>query len=314
MKLFIDGKSGTTGLRIFERIRERDNITLLSLSEEERKDTQRRRWALNACDVAILCLPDDAAREAVSMIENPAVKVIDASTAHRTAPGWAYGFPELGADFRQNVLSGNRIANPGCYASGVIALIHPLIEASLLDPAARLCCHAVSGYTGGGKKMIAEYEADGRDPLLDAPRAYALTQTHKHLPEIKHITTLQTTPVFCPMVAAFDSGMTVTVPVFREDISGSVNDIKNVYRSKYTGPIVSYRDDPTENGFLSAYALHGTDIMEISVLGNDDRILLVARFDNLGKGASGSVIQCLNLITGEDETSGLVLSPQRSRI
>ncbi len=307
MKLFIDGKSGTTGLRILERIQNRASVSLITLSEEERKDTERRRWALNACDVAILCLPDDAAREAVSLIENPAVKVIDASTAHRTASGWSYGFPELGPSFRQNILEGNRIALPGCYASGVIALVFPLIEAGLLTPSARLSVHAISGYTGGGKKMIAEYEDAQRDCLLDAPRAYALAQGHKHLPEIQHITKLKTLPAFCPLVADFDSGMLVTIPVFREDLTDGANAIREVYQKKYTGPIVTFNPTPDENGFMSAYGLHGLDRMEVSVAGNDDRVLLMARFDNLGKGASGAAIQCLNLITGENETTGLVL-------
>lgn len=308
MKLFIDGKTGTTGLRILERIQNRKDIKLISLSEEERKDAKRRRWALNHCDIAMLCLPDDAAREAICLIENPAVKVIDASTAHRTREGWSYGFPELSPTFRQNIQNGSRIAVPGCYASGFVALIYPLVEAGILDPSVRLTCHAVSGYSGGGKKMIGEYEASQRSPLLDAPRQYALTQGHKHLPEMKYITRLNTTPIFCPWVSDYYSGMVVTVPLFREDAAGGDTDaIRRVYQTHYNGPVVFYQEAFSEEGLLSACALSGLDRMEISVEGNADRILLLARFDNLGKGASGAAVQCLNLMTGQKETEGLSL-------
>ncbi len=306
-KIFIDGAAGTTGLRIHERLALREDVTLLTLSEGERKDPAARARMLNASDVAFLCLPDDAAHEAVSMIENPDVTVIDASTAHRTSPLFAYGFPELSDAHRQGVATSHRIAVPGCHASGVISLVYPLVKAGLLPDTAHLSVHSLTGYSGGGKKMIAEYESKDRSPLLSAPRQYGITQSHKHLPEIGHVTGLRTLPAFCPIVADFYSGMLVTVPLFASDIGGSVSDIKKIYAEAYTGPIVKFVPDADESGFLSANALSGLDSMQISVFGNEDRILLVARYDNLGKGASGAALQCMNIAIGTDETRGLVL-------
>ena len=231
-KVFIDGKAGTTGLRIYERLSARTDIELLTLSDEERKDTARRKEMLNGCDAAFLCLPDAASVEAVGLIENENVVVLDTSTAHRTSPGWAYGFPELGPDFREKVIGGKRIAVPGCHASGFIALVRPLVEAGLLSPAARLSCHSITGYSGGGKKMIAQYEDEGRDGLLSAPRQYGLTQQHKHLKEMRAITGLEESPIFCPIVADFYSGMVVTVPLFAQDLAPgkTVEDVKACYR------------------------------------------------------------------------------------
>ena len=306
-KVFIDGAAGTTGLRIHERLAAREDIALLTLSDAERKDPAARARMLNSCDIAFLCLPDDAAREAVAMIENPDVTVIDASTAHRTSPSFAYGFPELSDAHRQGVKTCRRIAVPGCHASGVISLVYPLIKAGILPADAHLAVHSLTGYSGGGKKMIADYESEGRDPLLSAPRQYGITQAHKHLPEIGYVTGLEVLPAFCPIVADFYSGMLVTVPLHAKDLNGGIEDIRKVYEKTYTGPVVKYLPDTDEGGFLSAAAKSGLDSMEISVFGNDDRILLVARYDNLGKGASGAALQCMNIAIGADETLGLIL-------
>ncbi len=306
-KVFIDGSVGTTGLRIYERLSSRDDLELLTLSEEKRKDAAARKEMLNSADVAFLCLPDDAAREAVAMVENPAVTVIDASTAHRTLAGWAYGFPELSPAFEEKILSSKRIAVPGCHASGFIALVYPLIEAGILDKSALVTCHSITGYSGGGKKMIAEYEAEERSVLLGAPRQYALLQGHKHLKEMKGVCGLENAPVFCPIVSDFYSGMAVTVPLFASQVKGGVAELKKLYAEKYHGEIVQYVDSADENGFLSGAALSGKDSMRITVAGNDERILLLAVYDNLGKGASGAAIECMNLAIGENRTKGLIL-------
>ena len=232
-KIFIDGSVGTTGLRIFERLNSRDDVELLTLSEENRKDPVCRKEMLNKADVAFLCLPDDAAREAVAMVENPNTVIIDASTAHRTLPDWAYGFPELSSAFEEKLLKSKRIAVPGCHASGFIALVYPLIEAGLLDKDTLLTCHSITGYSGGGKKMIAEYEGADRNILLGAPRQYGLTQQHKHLKEMKGIVGLENAPMFSPIVADFYSGMTVTVPVFSSMLKGTLADVKKAMKIDY---------------------------------------------------------------------------------
>ena len=265
-KVFIDGSAGTTGLRIRERLADRRDIELITLSEERRKDLSARSDALNSADVAFLCLPDAAAKEAVSLIES-GVAVIDTSTAHRTAEGWTYGFPELTGQ-REKIAASRRVANPGCHASGFIVLVEPLVRAGLLDPSAALTCFSLTGYSGGGKSMIADYESPDRPEALSSPRQYGLTQSHKHLPEMAKICGLSTAPVFCPIVADFYSGMEVTVPVFAGDVRGTADDIRAVYA---------------------------------------ERILLISRFDNLGKGASGAAIQNMNILLGLDETTGLVL-------
>ncbi len=306
-KVFIDGSAGTTGLRIKERLAARDDLTLLTLPEELRKDPSARKEALNSADAVFLCLPDAAASEAVAMIENPHTAVIDTSTAHRTSPGWIYGFPELNGR-EAAVASSRRIANPGCHASGFLALTEPLIRAGLLSPAARLTCFSVTGYSGGGKKMIAEYQAPDRSPLLAAPRQYALPQQHKHLREMTALSGLENPPVFCPIVADFYSGMEVTVSLFKEDLRGGLNDVKEVYRQAYRGPVVKFADAVDDGGFLSASLLSGFDDMLITTAGNEDRILLISLFDNLGKGASGAAVQNLNLLLGAAPTKGLELS------
>ena len=307
-RVFIDGSAGTTGLRIRQRLAGRNDIRLVELDEALRKDPAAKRDMLNGgCDIAFLCLPDDAAREAVAMAEGSNVVILDTSTAHRTDPRFVYGFPELSPGRREAVAAARRIAVPGCHASGFIALVWPLVEVGLLSPWTRLTCHSLTGYSGGGKKMIAQYEDNEPDPLLAAPRQYGITQEHKHLAEMVHMTGLTSKPVFCPIVANYYSGMEVTVPLFAEDLKGSAADVKAAYAAKYTGPIVSYREDAAEGGFYSACALEGLDRMEITVAGNDERLLLVARYDNLGKGASGAAVECLNLVLGADETTGLEL-------
>ncbi len=303
-KIFIDGSAGTTGLRIRERLAEREDISLIVLSEELRKDTEARRAALNEADIAFLCLPDAAAIEAVSLIENSNTAVIDTSTAHRTNPAWEYGFPEL-LGRREKIAASKRIANPGCHASGFVALVEPLVRAGVITPDAGLTAYSLTGYSGGGKKMIAEYEEEGRDVLLDAPRMYGLGQTHKHLPEMGAVCGLSTAPIFCPVVAPYYAGMEVTVPLFAKDIKGSAEDICNIYDEYYQNGLVRFCGNNSEGGLLSANALEGRDDMEITVQGNSERILLVARFDNLGKGASGAAIQNMNILLGVDESTGL---------
>ncbi len=303
-KIFIDGSAGTTGLRIYERLGGRRDIELIRLTEELRKDTDARRDALNSADIAFLCLPDAAAVEAVSLIENPNTAVIDTSTAHRTNDGWEYGFPELFGR-RERIAASKRIANPGCHASGFVALVEPLVRAGIIKPDVRLTAHSLTGYSGGGKQMIAEYENTARDTLLDAPRQYGLTQKHKHLPEMSKICGIENLPVFCPIVAPYYSGMEVTVPLFAHDICGSTDDIKSVYRDYYKNGLVKFMESDGEGGFLSAGKMSGRDDMEITVCGNDERILLISRFDNLGKGASGAAIQNMNILLGVNEAEGL---------
>ena len=303
-KVFIDGSAGTTGLRIADRLAERSGIDLITLPENLRKDTAARKEALNRADIAFLCLPDAAAVEAVSLIENDHTAVIDTSTAHRTAPEWVYGFPELSGQ-REQLATAKRIANPGCHASGFVALVAPLVKAGLLKPDVALTCFSITGYSGGGKSMIAAYESADRDAFLDAPRQYALTQQHKHLPEMQHVCGLDIAPIFCPIVGDFYSGMEVTIPLFAKDLHGKPDDIAAVYRAQYTGRLVHFDQQTDEGGFLSAAAFSGRDDMQITLAGNEQRILLTARFDNLGKGASGAAIQNMNILLGVEETTGL---------
>lgn len=304
-KVFIDGSAGTTGLRIHERLSGRKDIDLIAIPEELRKDIKAREDAINAADVAFFCLPDAAAVEAASLVHG-STAVIDTSTAHRTHPAWDYGFPELKGR-REKVASSKRVANPGCHASGFISLVEPLVRAGIIPPELKLSCFSLTGYSGGGKKMIAEYEAPDRSPLLSAPRQYALGQQHKHLKEMTLISGLENAPVFCPIVADYYSGMEVTVPIFRKDVKGDISTISEVYREYYSSGLVHFEADDPEGGLLSGAALSGRDDMEIRVAGCDERILLISRFDNLGKGASGAAIQNMNLILGLDEKTGLVI-------
>ena len=304
-KIFIDGKEGTTGLRIYERIANRDDLELILLSDEERKDVEARRKALNSCDIAFLCLPDAAARESVSLVDNPNVTIIDASTAHRTDPGFVYGLPELSSEQFDKIASTKRIAVPGCHAGGFVALVKPLVDAGVISDELALTCFSITGYSGGGKKMIAEYEDENRDTLLSSTRQYGVSQKHKHLPEMQAIPGLKVAPIFCPIVADYYSGMEVTVPLFAKDVKGGAEAIKEVYRNLYRGPIAKYVESAGENGLMASNIFSGKDTLEVTVQGNEERILLVARFDNLGKGASGAAVECMNISLGKDPTTGL---------
>ena len=307
-KVFIDGSQGTTGLRIFDRLSSREDVTLITLPEELRKDLSARADAINSSDITFLCLPDAAAIEAVSKAKDN-VKILDTSTAHRTNEQWIYGFPEVFENGFERVKNANRVAVPGCHASGFIALVKPLIDAGILSPDALLTCHSITGYSGGGKKMIAEYEDENRDLLFDAPRQYALTQQHKHLKEIKAISGIDNAPAFCPIVADFYSGMCVTVPLFASQLKNGadINTVKRIFKDKYNGPIVNYCEEIGEAGLVSANGMSGKDSMQVFVEGNEDRILLISRYDNLGKGASGAALECMNIMMGIDITTGLDL-------
>ena len=302
-RVFIDGSAGTTGLRIRERLSSRADLELVVLPDEVRKDVSARRDALNSCDVAFLCLPDAAAIEAVSLVESPNTVIIDTSTAHRTSDGWEYGFPELGGR-RAAIAKSKRIANPGCHASGFIALVEPLVRAGIVAKDEKLSAFSLTGYSGGGKKMIAEYEQEAKaSQLFLGGRQYALGQSHKHLPEMVKVCGLAAAPCFSPIVVPHYSGMEVTVSLFDRDLAA----IKACYRDYYKSGLVSFADDPAaaEGGFLSSAGLSGRDSLEVSAYGNGERVVLVARFDNLGKGASGAAIQNMNIVLGVAEATGL---------
>ena len=311
VKVFIDGSSGTTGLRIADRLAERPEIELLSISAEGRKNVHERAKVINSADLAFLCLPDAASKEVMPLLR-PDVKVLDTSTAFRTDAAWDYGFPELKGQ-KAKIQNSYRVAVPGCYASGFISIARPLVELGLAPAAYPFSCTGISGYSGGGKKMIAQYEADTRTPDLDAPRPYGLTQSHKHLPEMQQISCLTHAPIFAPIVADYYAGMQVTIPLFRQQLNCAhpVEELTACLKAHYaSSPIVSVldaQDVAAFGGFIPANALAGKDSMKLMVLGNDDRIELVSLFDNLGKGSSGAAIECLNLMTGAPETTGLNL-------
>ena len=305
-KVFIDGSAGTTGLRIYERLSNRKDIELIRLTEELRKDAAARQAAINASDVVFLCLPDAAAIESAALCENPHTVIIDTSTAHRVSDDWTYGFPEKRGQ-REKIAASKRIANPGCHATGFIALVAPLVESGLLKADAHLGAFSMTGYSGGGKKMIAEYEAPENAARLAAPRPYGLTQCHKHLPEMVKVCGLAHAPHFTPVVAPYYAGMEVMVPLFPGDVKGSMQQICELYADYYTGKLVRFAPQMDEGGFLSAGAFAGRDDLQLGVIGNEERIMLVSRFDNLGKGASGAAIQNMNIVLGLDETTGLNL-------
>ncbi len=308
-KVFIDGSVGTTGLRIHERLSSRTDIQLISIDETKRKELSFRKEAIESADVAFLCLPDAAAIEIVEALGSSPVKILDTSTAHRTNPDWAYGFAELGNEFYQKILSSNRIAVPGCHASGFCSIVKPLVEYGIIGADYPIVCTSVTGYSGGGKKMIAEYEATDRASEFSSPRQYGLTQKHKHLPEMKAICGLDFEPCFSPIVADFYSGMTVSVPLNARLLKKKVSakDIHEIFSQHYQGKKLISVNPFGFEGLLAANSLSGKDSMEITVTGNDERILIASSFDNLGKGASGAAIQCFNLITGADETAGLTI-------
>ena len=299
-KVFIDGAAGTTGLVLRKRLSCRHDIELTVLPEELRKDAAARRDAMAASDVTFLCLPDDAAAEAAKLC-GPDTVMIDTSTAHRTSDGWVYGMPELPGQ-REKIKASKRIADPGCHASGFIALVAPLVLCGLIGKDEKLSCFSVTGYSGGGKKMIAEYESVQKPPRTEAPAQYGLTQAHKHLPEMKKICGLTYSPVFCPVVAPFYSGMQVTVPLFDAD----AEKIKALYSQIYSSGVILYKD-ASDSGFLPSNALSGRDAMYVYVYGNGERTVLCAVYDNLGKGASGAAIQNMNIILNANETEGLIL-------
>lgn len=306
VKVFIDGKEGTTGLKIFERLGKRSDITIQTLPDELRKDAAARKSCINEADIVFLCLPDAAAKEAVSFIENDNVRVIDASTAHRTNPEWAYGFPELSEAHKEKIRTSGRVAVPGCHASGFISLVYPLIAGGFVGKDYPFVAHSITGYSGGGKKMIAEYESDGRAAEYDSPRQYALTQNHKHLPEMQYVCGLEYKPVFNPIVADFYSGMCVTVPIHTRLMQkkSDVSQIKEYFAEYYASHNFIKVAQETKS-YLPANTLVGTNNMEIYIDGNDERLLLTSVFDNLGKGASGAAVQCMNIMLGVDERTGL---------
>ncbi len=312
-RIFIDGSEGTTGLRIHERFAGRDDIELLPISAELRKDTAERKRLINESDIAFLCLPDAAARESVSLVENEKVRIIDTSTAHRTEEGWAYGFPELSEGHREAIRDSKRIAVPGCYATGFITAVYPLTAEGILPKDYPVSAFAMSGYSGAGKKTIAVYEAAERDKELDAPREYALSQSHKHLKEMQKVTGLERKPLFSPIICDYYSGMLLTVPLYTDMLSRSLTPEEvHAFFADYYGrekfvKVMPFGKEADYGGFLSGNACSGWDGIEIYVTGNEERLLVSTRFDNLGKGASGAAIQCLNIMLGCEEWKGLHL-------
>ena len=313
VKIFIDGSEGTTGLRIHERFAEREDVELLPISSELRKDKEERKRLINSSDITFLCLPDAAAEESVSLVENDHVRIIDTSTAHRTMEGWAYGFPELSKEHREAIAAGNRIAVPGCYATGFISLVYPMVAGGLISADYPVSAFGISGYSGGGRKMIAAYESDEREDALLAPREYALSQAHKHLKEMKKIPGLKREPLFSPIVADYYSGMVVSVPVYT-DLMNKGRTPQEVWKylaDFYAGSrfvrVMPFGAEEESANMLAGNAMSGRDSLRIYVTGNEDRVLLSSQFDNLGKGASGAAIQCLNIALGCEETKGLHL-------
>ncbi|MEG2413733.1 MAG: N-acetyl-gamma-glutamyl-phosphate reductase [Clostridia bacterium] len=307
--VFIDGQEGTTGLKLLSKLQTRDDINILRIAEEDRKNTVQRAKLLNSCDIAFLCLPDVAAVEAVALVTNTRTRIIDSSTAHRTAQGWTYGFAELFDNGDSLIANSMRVAVPGCHASGFLSIVKPLVDGGIIPRDCSISCSSLTGYSGGGKKMIAEYESPTRDIQLRAPRAYALTQSHKHLREMSFVSGLTITPIFQPIVFDFYSGMAVSIPLDLKKLGVTKADVCDCLSDKYRNqPLVRVAVDGGEsvsNGFVSANALFERDDMELTINGNDERIVITSVFDNLGKGASGSAIECMNLMIGCDKTKGL---------
>ena len=309
VKVFINGEGGTTGLRIVQRLSQRPDIALLSLPEEQRKNEQAQAELAAKADITFLCLPDEASKALIALLGDTQGRVLDTSTAFRTDKRFAYGFPELSPAHAAAIQTANRVAVPGCHASGAIALLYPLLMAGVIMPDALLSITSLTGYSGGGKKMIAQYEAPGRDAALDSPRPYALMQDHKHLPEIVNVCGLLQPPIFQPIVDDYYSGMVVTVPLHAKALPKALTpaQLTGVYRAHFAGkPFVQVLPANPEP-FIAANALSGSDAMQVFVTGDDGRMIVCARFDNLGKGASGAAIQCMNLMLGLDETTGLAV-------
>lgn len=312
VKVFIDGQEGTTGLKILERFKGRNDIELLKIDEDKRKDINERRKFINQSDFTFLCLPDLAAIEAVSLVENDNVRIIDASTAHRTNPDWAYGFPELSSEHREKIKNSKRVANPGCYASGFISLIYPLIKYKIIPASYPVFAYATSGYSGAGKKAIAAYERSDKPAELLSPRQYALNMNHKHLPEMQIISGLDHKPMFNPIVDNYYSGMVVSIPIQASILNKKITleEVRGVLYENYKNSnfidVMPVGSECVPDGFLTSNGLNGSNKMELYVLGNNEQMLLCSRLDNLGKGASGAAVQCLNIMMGIDETTGLV--------
>ena len=306
-KVYIDGKEGTTGLQIYERLGNRDDIELLLIDEDKRKDTEERRKFLNAADLVFLCLPDAAAIEAVSLIDNPNTRVIDASTAHRTNPDWDYGFPELSSQHLENIKKSKRVANPGCHATGFIACVYPLVAMGILSADALLSSFSLTGYSGGGKKMIAQYESADKEADLFAPCPYGMGQGHKHLPEMQAVCGLVHKPVFSPIVDDYYKGMATTVPLHMSQLKGvsTVAEVRQKLQDYYAGQKMVTVSAAADTAKLYGNAKAGQDTLEIIVAGNDEQFTVTALFDNLGKGASGAAVQNMNIMLGFEATEGL---------
>jgi len=310
-RVFVDGQEGTTGLRIHEYLARRSDVEVLRASVELRKDAGERARLLNAADVAFLCLPDAAAREAAQLVTNPKTCLIDASTAHRTATDWVYGLPELSREQRARLRASKRIANPGCHATGFILLVRPLVDAGLLSSTAPVSATSITGYSGGGKKMIAQYEAGG-DPRLDSPRPYALSLAHKHLPEMAVHSHLEIAPVFMPVVGNFLKGLAVAVPFHLSQLKRGTTpeQVQAALVARYEGErfvrVMPLRDASVDDGYFDVQACNDTNRAELFVFANASQVLLMCRLDNLGKGASGAAVQCMNVHLGIEESTGLV--------
>lgn len=307
-KVYIDGQSGTTGLQIYDRIGARDDLELLRIDEDKRHDPDERRKFLNSADIVFLCLPDEGAREAVAMIDNPDVRVIDASTAHRTADGWVYGFPELSKEQREAIRTSKRVANPGCHATGLISTAAPLVRMGILPADYPLTCYSLTGYSGGGKKMIAQYEQAERPAQLSAPGIYGLSLHHKHVPEMQKMTGLQYAPVFMPVVDDYYKGMATTIMLCSRLLKGhpSAQDVCERLQAYYAGEhFVEVLPFGTNEKTIYANQLAGTNRLQIIVCGHEEQISVSALFDNLGKGASGAAVQNMNIMLGLEETTGL---------
>lgn len=300
-KVFIDGQEGTTGLKIFDRFKNRTDIELLQIDPDLRKDLSERKNLINSSDFTFLCLPDAAAIEAVSLVQNDNTVILDASTAHRTNPEWTYGFPELSKEHRKKLANSKRIAVPGCYASGFIAIVYPLVKAGIISKEHPLICHALSGYSGGGKKMIEQYECPDKSQDLFSPRQYALSQNHKHLPEMQYVTGLTYKPMFNPIVDDYYSGMAVSVPLILRTLAKktSTDEIHAILKKHYEGEKFVRVKEQNAESFLAANSLTGTDYMDIYINGNEEQTLICALLDNLGKGASSAAIQCMDVIIAE---------------
>lgn len=309
INVFIDGKEGTTGLQIYDRLEKRADVKIITLSEELRKDVNARKECLNSADVSFLCLPDAAAIEAVALVDNPKAKIIDASTAHRTNPEWVYGLPELSDDRREQIANAKRVANPGCHATGFITLVAPLVKAGIVSADYPFVAHSISGYSGAGKKTIAQYESADRDISLSSPREYALGLTHKHLPEMVRECGLEHKPIFNPFICDYYCGMCVTVPVYASLLNKKykVNDVRQFFAEYYARQnFIKVVESDKIPQFLAANSLADTNNLNIYVTGSDEQILLASVFDNLGKGASGAAVQNMNIMFGLDETTSLI--------